>query len=197
MRKFSGYEEISVYTASAKLPVGGYIVKVKNVRLDEGKNGASDRIVLMVDVTEGEYKDFYKNNYDNQTTEDKKWKGTFTIYCPTDDGSERDNWSKRKFKTIMEHIESSNAGYAWNWDENTLKDKVFGAIVGQINTVIDGKDIEYNSIRFTETTENIRKGNYKVPEPYYKNGYGQGEKKEVTGSEGFMQVDGTQEEIPF
>lgn len=197
MKKFKDYDETQSYTESAKLPVGGYVVKVQNVRFEEGTNGNSDRLILAVDVSDGEYKDFYKKQYESQTGEDKKWKGTFTIYCPKDDGSEKDNWTKRRFKTIMEHIEESNPGYSWNWDENTLKGKLFGAIVGEIHTIIDGKNIEYNAIRFTNTVENIKKGNFRLPDPQYKNGASAKEDKEVTGAEGFMNVDGTQEEIPF
>lgn len=197
MKKFKDYDETQSYSESAKLPIGGYVVKVQNVRFEEGTNGNSDRLVLMVDVNDGEYKDFYKKQYESQTGEDKKWKGTFTIYCPKDDGSERDNWTKRRFKTIMEHIEESNPGYSWNWDENTLKGKVFGALVGEIHTEIDGRNIAYNAIRFTTTVDNIRKDNFKIPEPQYKNGASPKENREVTGDEGFMNVDGTQEEIPF
>ena len=197
MKKFKDYNETQSYAESARLPVGGYIVKVQNVRFEEGTNGNSDRLVLMVDIHEGEYKDFYKKQYESQTGEDKKWKGTFTIYCPKDDGSERDQWTKRRFKTIMEHIEESNPGYSWNWDENTLKGKLFGALVGEINTEIDGRDITYNAIRFTTTVDHIKKGNFKIPEPYSRGGASAGVKKEATGNEGFMSVDGTQEEIPF
>ena len=197
MKKFKDYNETQSYTESAKLPIGGYIVKVQNVRFEEGTNGNSDRLILMVDVNEGEYKDFYKNQYESQTGEDKKWKGTFMIYCPKDDGTEQDQWTKRRFKTIMEHIEASNPGYSWNWDENTLKGKLFGAIVGEIKTVIEGRDISYNAIRFTTTVDNIKKSNFKTPEPYTRGGAAVSAKKEAIGNEGFMSVDGTQEEIPF
>lgn len=198
MKKFKDYDETQSYSESAKLPVGGYIMKVQNVRLEEGTNGNSDRLILMVDVNEGEYKGFYKKQYDSQTSEDKKWKGTFQIYCPKDDGSERDQWTKRRFKTIMEHIEESNPGYAWNWDENTLKGKLFGALVGEINTEIDGKDITYNAIRYTTTVENIKKGNFRIPDPYTKGGAAATKKPTSSGNDGFTNIpEGLDEEIPF
>lgn len=194
MKKFNNYDETQTYSESAKLPVGGYVMKVQNVRFEEGTNGNSDRLILMIDVDEGECKDFYKDQYASQTGEDKKWKGVFTVYCPKDDGSERDNWTKRRFKTIIEHIEESNPGYSWNWDENTLKDKKFGGLVGEIHTVIDGKNIVYHAIRFTTTIENIKKGNFRIPEPCYKNGASETKKD----NDGFMNVpDSADEEIPF
>ena len=44
MKKFKDYNETQSYTESAKLPVGGYIVKVQNIRLEEGTNGNSDPV---------------------------------------------------------------------------------------------------------------------------------------------------------
>lgn len=197
MKKFKDYDETQSYSESAKLPAGGYIMKVQNVRLEEGTNGNSDRLILMVDVNEGEYKDFYKKQYESQTGEDKKWKGTFQIFCPKDDGSERDQWTKRRFKTIMEHIEESNPGYAWNWDENTLKGKLFGGLVGEVNTEIDGNAITYNAIRFTTTVENIKKDHFRIPDPYTKGGAAASTTKKSSGTGDFKIAEDIDEEIPF
>lgn len=197
MKKFNGYEETQAYRGFEKLPEGGYVTKIQNVKYMEGKNGNSDMIILAFDVIEGEHKDYFKNQFESQTGEDKKWKGTFTIYCPKDDGSEKDGWTKRSFKTIMEDIEASNPGYAWNWDENTLKNKIFGVIFGEVNDVIDGKQIKYNKAKKTATVDNIRKGNFKIPKPQYRNGAKIDSGEKVSGNEDFMSVEGTNEEIPF
>ena len=197
MKKFNGYDEIQAYRSFEKLPVGGYVTKIQNVRFMEGKNGNSDMIILAFDIIEGEHKDYFKKQFESLTAEDKKWKGTFTIYYPKDDGSEKDEWTKRSFKTIMEDIETSNPGYAWNWDENTLKGKEIGIIFGEVNDIIDGKGVKYNKAKKTASVDSIRKGNFKIPDPQYRNGAKINSGAEATGSEEFMSVDGTQEEIPF
>lgn len=197
MKKFNGYDEIQAYRSFEKLPVGGYVTKIQNVRFMEGKNGNSDMIILAFDIIEGEHKDYFKKQFESQTAEVKKWKGTFTIYYPKDDGSEKDEWTKRSFKTIMEDIETSNPGYAWNWDENTLKGKEIGIIFGEVNDIIDGKGVKYNKAKKTASVDSIRKGNFKIPDPQYRNGAKINSGAEATGSEEFMSVDGTQEEIPF
>lgn len=195
MKKFNDYESTKSFSSTPKLPVGAYPIKIQKVRYEEGQNGVSDRIVLKFDICEGEYKGFYENNYNTQTSEDKKWKGVFQIYCPKDDGSEKDGWTKSRFKTIMEDIEASNNGYAWNWNENTLEGKVVGGIFGEINTVIDGKNITYVAMRQTVSIPNLKNGNYKIPAPQNKGG--------ATGSVSaasntFVNVpDGAREEIPF
>ena len=199
MKKFSNYEEIQAYTnGGEKLPAGGYVLKVENVRYENGQNGNSDRIVLMFDIAEGDQKDFFRKQYESQTSEDKKWKGTIQIYVPKDDGSEQDNWTKRRFKTIMEAFEASNGNYKWNWDEASLKGKLIGGLFGEIGTVIDGKNITYVGFRFTETVENIRTGNFKVPEFYSKGGAVSKPSGTGTKNDDFMKVsDSAKEEIPF
>lgn len=197
MKQFNNYAETKSYSTSEKLPAGGYVAKVLKVKYDAGKDGKSDRLTLSIDIAEGDYQDFFKNQFENNTSEDKKWKGNFTIYCPTDDGSERDNWTKRKFKTIIEHFEQSNAGYTWDWDESKLTGKYIGLIYGEINTVIEGNQISYVGYRNTATVDAIRAGKFNIPEPQYKNGAIDGNASSTDNS-GFMPIAETEAEaLPF
>lgn len=201
MKKFNDYETTQSYSNSEKLPVGGYVLKVANVRYEEGQNGNSDRIQLMFDIAEGEQKDFFRKQYDSQTSEDKKWKGTVAIYVPKDDGTEQDGWTKVRFKTVMENFEASNPGYKWNWDENSLKDKLIGGIFVDTYSVIDGREICYTSLvpKNIRTIDCIRSGNYKMPEPIKKNG-ATGNVSAANNNSGndFMSIPkGSEEEIPF
>jgi hypothetical protein len=200
MKKFNDYETTQSYSNSEKLPVGGYVLKIANVRYEEGKNGASDRIQLMFDIAEGEQKDFFRKQYEAQTSEDKKWKGTVAIYVPTDDGSEKDGWTKKSFKTIMENFEASNPGYTWNWDENSLKGKLIGGIFVDTYSVIDGKEISYVSLapKNIRSVDCIRSGNFKMPEAIYKNGATGNVSATNTSSNSFVNIpSGSAEEIPF
>lgn len=165
MKSFADYKEIVVPKGSAeKLPVGGYALKVLNVRYENGQDGNSDCIIFMFDITEGEYKDFFKKQYESNTSEDRKWKGTVVLYVPKDDGSEADGWAKQKFKRYMEAFEDSNPGYTWNWDENTLKGKAIGGVFGEVLTTIEGKDVSYVKMKYATSVDAIRKGSFKIPE---------------------------------
>lgn len=201
MKRFNDYETTQSYSASEKLPVGGYVLKIENVRYEEGQNGNSDRIQMMFDIAEGEQKGFFRKQYDSQTSEDKKWKGTVAIYVPKDDGTEQDGWTKKSFKTIMENFEASNPGYSWNWDENSLKGKLIGGIFADTYSVIDGKEIKYVSLvaRNLRTVDCIRSGNFKMPEPIKKNGAtGNVTSASTNSGTDFMSIpSGTKEEIPF
>lgn len=92
MKKFNGFEDAkkqALSSGSAKLPVGAYVCKVAAVKYESGTNGNSDRILIQYDIEEGEYKGFFKSQYEANQNEDKKYKGQTAIYVPSDDGSER------------------------------------------------------------------------------------------------------------
>ena len=98
----------------------------------------------------------------------------------------------------MENIETSNPGYSWNWDENSLKGKLIGGLFAETYTVIDGKEIKYVSLvpKNIRNVDCIRKGNYKLPDPIKKNGATGS--VSTTNSTDFVNVaDGAGEEIPF
>ena len=143
MKKLNGYETAQAYFEQERLPVGGYVLKILDVKYQE--NSWGDVILLSFDIEEGEYKGFFANNYRAQTQEDKKWKGTYRLRVPKDDGSEQDNWKMRRFKTVMLNFEDSNPGYRWNWEEWTLKGKFIGAL-------FNNKEYELSLIHISEPT---------------------------------------------
>lgn len=171
MKAFSNYAEVQVNTGSVeKLPVGGYVITIKSVKYeDNSAKGKADNIIFAFDIAEGEYKGYYAKRFENDTNEDKKWKGTYRLSVPTDDGSQNDGYAKSRFKGFMTSVEESNPGYKWNWDEQTLKGKLVGAAVGEINTEIDGKAITYTAMRYAVSVDSVRKG-ITPPKPYTKAG---------------------------
>ena len=171
MKAFSNYAEVQVNTGSVeKLPVGGYVITIKSVKYeDKSEKGKADNIIFAFDIAEGEYKGYYAKRFEADTNEDKKWKGTYRLSVPTDDGSQNDGYAKSRFKGFMTSVEESNPGYKWNWDEQTLKGKMLGAAVGEINTEIDGKAITYTAMRYAVSVDSVRKG-ITPPKPYTKAG---------------------------
>lgn len=194
MKAFSNYNETQAYTQSDRLPANGYVLKVLNVKIDEGKNGNSDQMIISYDVAEGDFTDFYKKNYANQQGEDKRWKGTTRLWLPKDDGTEQDGWTKRKFKTFIVCVEDSNSGFHWDWDEGKLKGKLVGGIFNDKEYNYNGKNGFYTALHHFVTVETIRENDYTIPDPtYLKN-------KPVASSMPAVFVDvkpGTPEEVPF
>lgn len=85
MKEFKNFDEAkknAEYTGTEQIPVGAYVAKIMGVRYENGQNGNSDRIVIQFDIAEGEQKDFFAKQYEQNTADDKKWKGKTTIYVP-------------------------------------------------------------------------------------------------------------------
>ena len=128
MKAFKDYEKTQAYTDGERLPSGYYIGVIKNAEEVQNRNGGS-RLEIAVEITEGEYRDYFTNDYRAQTRENKRWRGVLPLFVPTDDGSERDGWTKRAFKTAITAIEESNNGYHWDWNEKALKGLKIGFAV--------------------------------------------------------------------
>ena len=197
MKKLNGYEKAQAYSDTERLPVGGYVLKIMDVKYQE--NDWGDVILLSFDIAEGEHKDFFAANYKSQTGEDKKWKGTYRLRVPKDDGSEQDNWTMRRFKTVLGALEDSNSGYHWNWDEQTIKGKLIGALFNNKEYEFNGRHGFFTNCHSLVTVEKIRSGKFEIPADtllkrnnQQSNGYGNPD------SDGFMNIpDGVDEELPF
>ena len=188
------YEEANAYTDSERLPAGGYVLKIEDVKYEAGQEGKSDVIIFRFDIAEGDYTGFFRKNFEENIQEDKKWRGTYRLYVPKDDGSEQDSWTMKRFKTVMNAFEDSNREYHWNWDEMTLKGKLVGALFNDKEYSFKGRHGFFTNCHSLIPAERIRKGNFKIPEPtMLKMGLDLPQ-----DSSGFMNIpDGTEEAIPF
>jgi len=201
MKKFGGFEaaqEAAKRIGSERLPAGAYVCEVKNVQYVAGENGNSDRIDILFDITEGDQKDFFKNKYDSDDSEDKKWKGRKSIYIPKDDGSDKDEWTKNTFAKWVTGFEDSNKGYKWDWKEDKWKGLTVGIVFGDTGTVIDGREIVYTEPRFAVPAYKVRDGSAPVAKFVAKKGYtGQKQNTPDAGSDWMNVPEGKDEEIPF
>ena len=158
--KPNGYDEMQVFEAQEKLPIGGYVLKIIKTKIESYSWGQV--LILAFDIAEGEYTGFYQKNFDAQQN-DKKWKGTHRINLPKNDGSEKDEWSIKTLKSRMTAVEASNDGYVWNWDENSLIGKQVGGLFGNKEYEVDGKRGFYTDCRAFCSVERIRTGNFTIP----------------------------------
>ena len=203
MKQFNGFEDAQKsarYSGSARLPKGGYVCKIPGVKFEQGKEGNSDMLRVQFDVAEGDLTGFFKKQYDASNDDNKKYKGQTIVYCPKDDGSEQDGWTKNTFARWTNALEDSNDGYKWDWDEKKWKNKLVGLVFGETGTVIDGKEVVYTDCRYPVAVKEIREGTFKEAPFKAKNGYGGSTAPEATndGPSDFMNVpDGLEDELPF
>lgn len=204
MKKFNGYDDAkkaAQYAGSAKLPAGAYVAKIEAVKYESMTWG--DVITVRFDIAEGEFKGFFAEQFKNNTSEDKKWKGTARISVPKDDGSEKDGWTKNAFARWTDAFEKSNKGYTWDWDESKWKGLMVGLVYRNAGNVIDGREVTYTEVAFACDVDTVRSGNapeakFKAKNGYTGNGSASNGGSSSGSSEGWMNVsDSAEEEIPF
>lgn len=126
IRRPNNWNEVKEFTDRQKLPLGAYVCKVKRAAVQANEYG--EQLCILFDIAEGEFSGFFNDDYKANTNENKKWKGVLRLFIPKDDGSEKDEWTKRTFKGMTSSFEKSNPGYVWNWDENSLAGKLVGIL---------------------------------------------------------------------
>lgn len=154
MRPVEGYNEAQAFTGEGmQLPAGLYVCQIK-MAIEEVREGKR-MIAIAYDIAEGEHKGFFQKKYDANTDAKKKWPG---IHRQMMEGG-----SLPFFKGLMTSIEESNPGYHWNWDENTLKGKKFGAVMGREEFLMqDGQKKMATKIRFIRSVDALK--NATIPE---------------------------------
>jgi len=121
MKQYRGFES-RMSSDFEQLDPGGYICEIKNAEVLPTQNGG-ERLVLAIDIIEGDKKGFFTKQYKADTREDKRWRGNYSMFLPADDGTERDGWAKNRFNNLIGCIEDGNPGYHFDWDEKKLKGK--------------------------------------------------------------------------
>lgn len=121
MKKIDNWDNIEVkeFNESEKFTLGGKKCKIINVK-NFTHNGI-EKVSLELDVREGDNAGYYQKKYDERNENTKFWDDGATISFPTEPTEEKD---KSYIKGLIKAIESYNPNYKWNWDEQSLKDKL-------------------------------------------------------------------------
>jgi hypothetical protein len=191
MRKYNDFKSERASSGGREtLPAGGYVCQIISAKVDSNEWG--ETLVIAHDVCEGEYEGIFKRDYENNDREDKKWRGTFRLNLPKDDGSEQDAWKKRSFNGFIWAIEQSNPGFVWDWDEKKLKGKKVGLLYRNEEWAIDGRSGWTTKAAYSESVENVRNGKFKMPKDKPLP-----ESKKVDTTPQFTELDDSDGELPF
>lgn len=204
IKQFSGYDNAKKAAQSysgERLPKGAYVCKILEVNYEYGKEDAtgkrySDRLIVQFDIAEGEYQGFFKSQYDNNHSDNRKYKGRAIVYLPKDDGTKEDSWTKNDFAKWTNALEDSNIGYTWDWDEAKWKNKMIGIVFGETGTIIEGREIVFTEARFPVSVDMVRSGN--APEAKFRAKNGYVDRTAAPEPKDFMTIpDGIEEALPF
>ena len=194
IKRFNDYAETKSYGDIQALPKGGYVLKIMGAEVCS--NSIGQYVKISCDIAEGEYMNFFANEYKNQQTEDKKWRCNYLLNIPNDDGTEKDGWTKRRFKTVIEALEESNSGYHFDWDEKKFKGKLIGGLFNEREYLSnDGNVKRATNLAQMCTVEKIRSGKFQLPDDKLLSSRPQ---QAPSSNNGFMSIpDGVDEELPF
>jgi len=162
MRKYEGYEQAEAYTGEyERLEPGGYICRILKIEAieNDGTKNYDTLLKIGYDIAEGDHKDYFRRQFDRkkQSNPDAKWPGMYYQTVKADD--------LRYFKGFITAIEQSNSGYKWNWDEQTLKNKIFGGVFGEEEYLgNDGKVRTSVKLQWVRSADKIRNGDFTIPE---------------------------------
>lgn len=187
------------------LPAGVYVGKVLGAKVENQTIGGRtvDRLVLQLDVAEGEFTDHYKKIYEAASNGQypAKFKGVLRLNIPKT-GDQYEALNKRILQGAAWALEQSNRGYHWDWDETKLKGLSVGFAVRDAEYLIDDAD----GVRSGVTTEicklesvpDVREGKAKMPK---KRELKEAQRKRLAEynaeTQGYTHVDTEDEELPF
>ena len=166
IKKFKDYDSIQVFEGGATIEPGGYELQIIGAKVEQFTNCEILKVAFDI-VNNEKYAGFYSTRFKaaKATNKDAKWSGIFDVFIPKDDGSEKDGYTKTAFKRFITSVEKSNEGYVWDWNELSLKGKMFGGVFGREE--FKTKEGEYKfatKCRFPRSIESIRTGNFTIPE---------------------------------
>jgi len=179
-----------------QLPKGAYVVVIKNAKEVPNKKSSGTHLEIAFDIAEGEYKGFYMSQFENNTSEDKKYSRDAYYYLNVpDDGSKPyvwDNWN-----TFFADLEDSNNGFVFNGDPASLKGKLIGGKFHIEQTEYNGNIYDHTRLRFTCVADAVREGKYGSL-PNDKLVRSTPRQPEAGDPTGFMNIpEGSDEEVPW
>ena len=159
--KYNGFESKKFSSAREILPAGGYVGKILKAEVVSFSWGK--QLKIRFDITEGEFKDFFKKDWDANTNEGKKWRGVLKLPIPAEDGSEEGGWKSKAINNLAAALEESNPGYSWDWDETKFKGKMLGFLVREFEWAMDGRTGVSTEASSCTDVETIRSGKFSIP----------------------------------
>lgn len=204
MRGFNNYNDIPEFSEISKLPAGAYEVKL--IRAEERKFRNGEACCLLFDISEGEYKGYYRQKFEadkksHENNPDKfqeaKYKGVYMLFYPN--GGQYDETAEKRYKTAFETIKSSNpklkVDFSKEWDGKVLKDCKVGMIFQDKEWEINGNTGFTAQPYGLITLEKLENGDFKLPDPKYLNGSAPAQ--QVQSSNDFTEFDSDDDDLPF
>lgn len=206
MINYNGSFEAKKDVSINNLPAGVYVGKVLGAKIETQEIAGRDidRLVLQLDVAEGEYTDHYKKLYEASKggMYPAKFKGILRLNIPVQ-GDQYEAMNKRILEGAAWCFQESNKGYKWDGDETRLKGLAVGFAVREADYLIE----DANGMRKVTSTEicrldsvpEVKAGKCKVPK---RRELKDAQKQKLAEYEGsmhrdFTEVETSDDDLPF
>lgn len=142
-------------TSFETIPAGAYVGKILGAKVENVEMGGApaQRLIIQMDVTEGEYKDHYQNQFKNAQSAGgnfpAKFKGVLRLNIPRP-GDQFEAGNRRALENAAWALEQSNSGYHWDWDETKLKGLNVGFSVRERDWLMEENGVVTGSGTTTE-----------------------------------------------
>lgn len=141
-----------------RLPVGGYVCRIMKVEDKVSSQKGSPYLSIIYDIAEGDYKDFYADEWGN----DNEWAHESQHFYTTN--------AMGMFKGFLKAVDESNgttfsAEAETGFDERKLIGLLVGYVIGEEE--YEGNDGSVKTklrVRTTKNIQAIRDGKFKMPE---------------------------------
>lgn len=198
----SWYKPTAPSAPMQSIPVGTYAAVILGAKEETTQSGAK-RLRIQLDVSEGEQKDFFKNQFEKDKAsrgDSAIYNGTVTLWYPRDDGSEEDGWTVKKFNSTIGAIEASNEGFEYDFTRPaSLKGKKCGIAVREFHGMTSkGNPFDTTEIGTIIGYEYAKSGSMKPMKPRYHKDH-PANPNGVKSTPASIDVGGTvvEEELPF
>lgn len=170
MINYSGDFEAKKDVAISMLPAGVYVGKVLGAKVETQNIAGRDieRLVLQLDVAEGEYTDHYRKAFEASKNGmyPAKFKGTLRLNIPVK-GDMYEAMNKRILEGAAWAFQESNPGYKWDGEESKLKGLSVGFSVREADYLIEDADgvrkVTSTEICRLESIKEVKEGKVKMP----------------------------------
>ena len=178
-----------------QLPIGAYVLEIKSAKEDPNKSGNGTHLKIAFDIAEGEYKDFYMEQWNNSTSEDKRWP-LDAIYYLSVPHSGSQSFVEESWNTFFADLEDSNNGFVFSGDLKTLKGKLIGGKFRNEQSEYNGNIYDHIRLAYTCVADDVRSGNYgSLPKDKL---IAPSAPAMQTSPEGFIDIpDSIEDEVPF
>lgn len=177
----------SVNLGSQRLPVGGYVCTIMDVKEDKTKSG-KNMIIISLDIAEGDYKEHYKKQFLSKNDKTAKWG---CIVYAVAEGEYIQN-----FVAFCKYSEESN-NFNITWGNNfcsQFKGKKIGCVFGEEEFNGQNGIAVSTKPRYFLPIKDIREGKFTTPK---KKALANSNSMQNTESSGFIEVDADDDDLPF